>query len=71
MSVRIQHVFVGTLDVVVGTQLKHMNLRIHNICLWITHFIVIFDELNTVLWVKHEIANSDTLTTSSSYCFDI
>ena len=24
MSVGIQHVFVGTLDVVVGTQLKHM-----------------------------------------------
>ena len=36
-----------------------------------TYFIVIFDEINTVLWVKHEIANSDTLTTSSSYCFDI
>ena len=63
MSVGIQHVFVGTLDVVVGTQFKHMYLWIHNICLWI--LIVIFDKLNTVLWVKHEIANSDTLTTSS------
>ena len=63
MSVAIQHEFVGTLDAVVGTQLKHMYL-------WIsldTQFIVIF-QLNRV---KHKIANSDTLTKPSSYFFDI
>ena len=39
MSVGIQHVFVGTLDVVVGTQLKHMYLWIYNICLWMLRLL--------------------------------
>ena len=71
MSVSIQHVFVGTLDVVVGTQLKHVFVDTQHLSLDKVILLSYFDELNTVLWVKHEIANSDTLTTSSSYCFDI
>ena len=62
MSVGIQHVFVRTLDVVAGTQLKHNYVFVDTQHLSLdTHFIVIFDELDTVVWVKHEIANSDTL----------
>ena len=66
----IQHVLpVGTLDVVVGTQLHNLNIRIcgYKHLSRDTQFIVIF-ELNTI---KHEIANSDSLTTSSSYFLDI
>ena len=61
----IQHVFFTTLDVVVGTQLKHMYFMQH---LSLDTLVIVIFELNKV---KHEIANSDTLTTSSSYFFDI